>query len=137
MAGKTMGERICEVREMRGFSASDLARLTGVTPTAVWNWEKNGIKPRPPALAALSRSLGVSEEYLLTGWGPPPQNTKLSPPGEWTTSPIVHPRPLPPQEATVHEPSKSVDEILTSATIEIAAKIGIAKDRVKLRFEVV
>ena len=57
--------RLSKTREARGMSASDLARLMGVTATAVWNWEKNGVNPRPETLTLLARVLGVSEDYLL------------------------------------------------------------------------
>jgi transcriptional regulator with XRE-family HTH domain len=49
------------------MSASDLARLAGVTPAAVWNWEKNGVVPRRETLAQVAQVLGVTKEYLRTG----------------------------------------------------------------------
>lgn len=67
MANETIGDRIQKAREKRGFSASELARLVRVTPTAVWNWEKNGVQPRPEAQSALAKVLGVTTEYLITG----------------------------------------------------------------------
>lgn len=51
------------------MTASELARLVGVTPTAVWNWEKNSITPRRPALEQIAKVLGVSIHFLLTGEG--------------------------------------------------------------------
>jgi transcriptional regulator with XRE-family HTH domain len=49
------------------MTASEFARLVGVTPTAVWNWEKNSITPRRPALEQIAKVLGVSIPFLLTG----------------------------------------------------------------------
>jgi transcriptional regulator with XRE-family HTH domain len=64
-----ISKRIKETREARGMTASELARLVGVTPTAVWNWEKNSITPRRPALEQIAKVLGVSIHFLLTGEG--------------------------------------------------------------------
>ncbi len=64
MAKTPISRRIIETREARGFTASDLARLTNVSPAAVWNWEKNGTKPRPDTLTSIAKALGVSPEYL-------------------------------------------------------------------------
>jgi transcriptional regulator with XRE-family HTH domain len=60
-------KRIKETREARGMTASEFARLVGVTPTAVWNWEKNSITPRRPALEQIAKVLGVSTDFLLGG----------------------------------------------------------------------
>lgn len=60
-------KRLAKIREDRGMSASDVARLLDVTPTAVWNWEKNGVKPRPDMLSSIAKVFGVSEKYLLVG----------------------------------------------------------------------
>jgi len=62
-----ISNRIKETREARGISASEFARLVGVTPTAVWNWEKNSITPRRPALEQIAKVLGVSISFLMTG----------------------------------------------------------------------
>jgi transcriptional regulator with XRE-family HTH domain len=65
--GQTISERIKEVREAQGLTASELARRVGVTGTAVWNWEKNSVTPRRPILEAIAQVLGVSATFLLTG----------------------------------------------------------------------
>lgn len=49
------------------MSASDLARLVDVSPTAVWNWEKNDVIPRRDTLAQIAQVLGVSRDFLRTG----------------------------------------------------------------------
>lgn len=104
---KTISDRIRESREARGLSASGLARLVNVTPTAVWNWEKNGITPRSDALALIARTLGVTAEYLLRGE---------------------------PRDSADRQ--ESVPDILAQAESLIAASIGVNADRVKVRFEV-
>jgi transcriptional regulator with XRE-family HTH domain len=64
---KDFSQRLKETREARSMSASDLARLANVTPTAVWNWEKNGVVPRRETLAQIAQVLGVTKEFLRTG----------------------------------------------------------------------
>ena len=64
---KNFSQRLKETREARSMSASDLARLADVTPTAVWNWEKNGVVPRRETLAQIAQVLGVTKEFLRTG----------------------------------------------------------------------
>ena len=64
---KEFAKRLKAAREARGMSASDLARLAHVTPTAVWNWEKNGVYPRRDTLEQISLHLGVTPEHLRTG----------------------------------------------------------------------
>jgi transcriptional regulator with XRE-family HTH domain len=49
------------------LTASDLAKLANVSPAAVWNWEKNGMIPRPVTVSTIASKLGVSTEFLLTG----------------------------------------------------------------------
>ena len=103
----SLGSRIRDSREARGLSASDLAGLVGVTPTAVWNWEKNGITPRPIAMESIAKTLGVTSEYLRDGK----------------------------REETANVPV-SVPDVLAKAEIEIASLIGVSAGRVKVRFEV-
>lgn len=68
MAGKTgLAKRIEETRKARGMSRSEFARLTGVSPTAVWNWEENSTKPRSEILSTISKVLGVTENFLNIG----------------------------------------------------------------------
>src|ERR1700675_1712232 len=62
-----ISKRIKDTREARGMTASEFARLVGVTPTAVWNWEKNSITHPPPPLEKIAKVLGVSIPFLLTG----------------------------------------------------------------------
>ncbi|WP_082025648.1 helix-turn-helix domain-containing protein [Methyloceanibacter caenitepidi] len=62
-----LGDRIRRIREARAFSQSDLAKMANVTPTAVWNWETNGVVPRAETLLVVAQRLGVTKEYLLTG----------------------------------------------------------------------
>ena len=104
---KGLSNRIATTREERGMSASDLARLLGVTPTAVWNWEKNAVTPRPETLTSIAQILGVSEAFLLTGAS-----------GE-----------------AVKKAVNTVPEVIEGAQRQIAAITGMPVDRVRVRVE--
>jgi len=62
-----IGDRIRTTREERGLSKSLLAGIVGVSPTAVWNWEENGVTPRGAMVSRIARALGVTDAFLLTG----------------------------------------------------------------------
>lgn len=65
--GDGVGKRIQRAREMKGFTKSDLARATGVSTTAVWNWEQNELTPRMPTMIKVAACLDVSVDFLQTG----------------------------------------------------------------------
>ena len=107
MAISPLAKRIKETREVRGFSQSDLARLTKVTPTAVWNWEITGTKPRPDTLDAIAIALAVTPEFLLTG-----------------------------DAGSLKAETRKVSDIIAQAETEIAQATGAALERVKLRLDI-
>ena len=55
----TFSEKLKQAMNSKRINQSTLARRVGVTPTAVWNWENNGVIPRRKALLKLERVLGV------------------------------------------------------------------------------
>jgi transcriptional regulator with XRE-family HTH domain len=112
---KNLGERIAEARQKRGLSASEFARRMQVTPTAVWNWEKNGITPRNPTLSAIAAMLKVSEEFLRSG----DSNAAVA----GTVAPV---------DKLV---GFTVAESIERAKREIALAAGLPIDRVKLSVE--
>lgn len=57
---RRVGANIKHFRKLAGLSKSDLARRVGVSPTAVHNWEENGVMPRLEVFLALERALEVS-----------------------------------------------------------------------------
>ena len=65
--GERIGAQIRHFRELAGLSKSDLARRVRVSPTAVHNWEENGVMPRLEMLIALERVLEVDIIQLMTG----------------------------------------------------------------------
>ena len=60
-----LNQRIREVRQARGMSQVELARLLGVTKQSISNWENDNIQPSIEMLVKLARSLSVSADYLL------------------------------------------------------------------------
>lgn len=63
--------RIRTARVRAGLSQQDLARLTGVSRTAVTNWESSARVTRPSSerLEIICRLTNVSWEWLATGRG--------------------------------------------------------------------
>ncbi|CAN7499898.1 helix-turn-helix domain-containing protein [Mesorhizobium caraganae] len=113
MSNMEMARRIRELREAKGFSKSDLARRTGVTTTAVWNWETNGRRPHDETLKQIALCLGSSVQYLLTGQ-------------DEVEVPARH---------TAALASRTVQSIIDDAQAEIAKIVGLSVDRVKIRVE--
>jgi transcriptional regulator with XRE-family HTH domain len=64
---ENISARIKAASEARGISASQLSRLVGVTPAAVWYWEKKGVSPGNRSLEQIARALGVSARFLQSG----------------------------------------------------------------------
>jgi transcriptional regulator with XRE-family HTH domain len=75
----SFASRIAALRQQNALTASDLAKLANVTPAAVWNWEKNGITPRPATIDVLASKLGVTPKFLLTGEQNENQSSELPP----------------------------------------------------------
>lgn len=63
---RRVGRRIKYFRKLAGLSKSELARRVGVSPTAVHNWEENGVLPRIDVSHALAKALEVSFVHLMT-----------------------------------------------------------------------
>lgn len=65
-----IAERIKELRERRGMSQSELARLVGVSPQSVQQWEKpDGTAPKRARIAKVAEVLGVSVPDIVTDGG--------------------------------------------------------------------
>jgi transcriptional regulator with XRE-family HTH domain len=78
-ARESFADRVTALRQQNALTASDLAKLANVTPAAVWNWEKNGITPRPATVTTLANKLGVTPEFLLTGDTATPMSSESQP----------------------------------------------------------
>src|SRR4051794_23875137 len=63
---RRVGGRIKRFRKLAGLSKSDLARRVGVSPTAVHNWEENGVMPRLGVMPGLEKALEVDFMQLMS-----------------------------------------------------------------------
>lgn len=52
-------------RERLGFSAKDYAKLVGVSPLTIYNWEQEKSRPRQEPLAALVAVRGIGKREAL------------------------------------------------------------------------
>jgi transcriptional regulator with XRE-family HTH domain len=66
----TLGERIYEARNAAEMTVEDLAVRLGVLPRTVSFWENDRSAPRGNRLSMLAGILGVSLQWLMTGWKP-------------------------------------------------------------------
>lgn len=62
---KQVGANIKRFRELAGLSKSELARRVRVSPTAVNNWEENGVMPRAELMYDLGKTLEVDFIQLM------------------------------------------------------------------------
>jgi len=62
-----VASRIHELREGRGITQADLARLLKVTAACISNWEKAKSFPSRDLLPSLAAVLNTSVDYLLSG----------------------------------------------------------------------
>lgn len=60
-----IGERLQELRTDKGLSQMQLAKLTGLSQSAIARWELNKTEPTASALIVLSKFYGESMEYIL------------------------------------------------------------------------
>lgn len=67
---ESMSQRLARLRRAQGLSQEKLAEALGVSRQAVSKWESGQANPDIRYLAAMSRQLGVSADYLLSGGGP-------------------------------------------------------------------
>lgn len=62
-----LGERIGALRRSKGLSQAMLAQKLGISASAMGMYEQGRREPAIQTLVALSRELGVTTDYLLTG----------------------------------------------------------------------
>lgn len=62
-----LGQRIGLLRRKQGMSQAQLAHRLGISPSAMGMYEQGRREPSGATLVALSRELGVTTDYLLTG----------------------------------------------------------------------
>ena len=62
-----LGARIAALRRKAGWNQGELARLLGVSPSAIGMYEQGRREPSTDLLVALARTFNVTVDYLLTG----------------------------------------------------------------------
>ena len=62
-----LGARIAALRRGANLSQGELARRLQVSPSAIGMYEQGRREPSAEILVALSRTFGVTVDYLLTG----------------------------------------------------------------------
>ena len=62
-----LGARIAALRREAGLSQAELASRLQVSPSALGMYEQGRREPSADTLVRLSRELGVTTDYLLTG----------------------------------------------------------------------
>lgn len=108
---RRVGANIKHFRELAGLSKSDLARRVRVSPTAVHNWEENGVMPRMEVMLALEKALEVRWTQLMTGNDGPEAPDVAASPGQ---------------------PEVSRGERLDQFRRQIAALFDVPPDRVEI-----
>lgn len=58
-------KRLREIRQERGISQVELAKIIQTTNDSVYSWEKGRSQPSIDAIRKLCVALGVSSDYLL------------------------------------------------------------------------
>lgn len=109
-----IGANIKHFRELAELSKSELARRIGVSPTAVNNWEENGVIPRMEMMSKLEKVLEVSWAQLKGG------RADISGPDE-STKPAYN-----------SQPEVSRNDRLTQFRRQIATLFDVTPDRVEI-----
>jgi transcriptional regulator with XRE-family HTH domain len=60
-----LGKRIKQLREEKGLLQKDIARIIGITDSAIGHYERGARFPDPETLRKLAEYFGVSVDYLL------------------------------------------------------------------------
>ena len=72
-----IGFRLTLARKAKGLTISKLAEISGVSGTAITNYEGGYAHPRVDLLADLSKTLGISLNWLVYGDHPPKADREL------------------------------------------------------------
>lgn len=60
------GEKLKNIREEKGYSQAEVAKLLNISWVSYFNWENGKTKPNQKNLNLLSRLLGVEETYFVS-----------------------------------------------------------------------
>ena len=73
-----LGARIAALRRGANMSQGELARRLQVSPSAIGMYEQGRREPSGEILVALSRTFGVTVDYLLTGSPSPGERSAVA-----------------------------------------------------------
>ena len=65
-----MYENFEELLKLRNLTAADITRMTGISSTVFSEWKKGKSVPKTDKLILISKALGTTVEYLMTGEKP-------------------------------------------------------------------
>lgn len=65
----SLGERLTYARKNKGYTQDALAETIGVSRGVIFNLEKNKTEPQMIVINAISQSLKINKNWLLTGEG--------------------------------------------------------------------
>lgn len=65
-----MYEKFEELLKLRNLTAADITRMTGISSTVFSEWKKGKSVPKTDKLILISKALGTTVEYLMTGEKP-------------------------------------------------------------------
>ncbi|MEM9067147.1 MAG: helix-turn-helix transcriptional regulator [Myxococcota bacterium] len=71
-----LGQRLRDLRRVRGFTQAQLAECIGVRVMTVSQWETGASLPAAPRLGDLAKALGVPSDFLLFGHASNVRRTK-------------------------------------------------------------
>ncbi|MCO7179103.1 LexA family transcriptional regulator [Streptococcus gallolyticus] len=60
------GEKLKNIREEKGYSQAEVAKLLNISRVSYFNWENDKTKPNQKNLNLLSQLLGVEETYFVS-----------------------------------------------------------------------
>lgn len=63
----SFGKRLLDYVKERGMSQKDLARIAGVTESAMSHYIRGDRIPRASVLARIAEALGTTSDYLMNG----------------------------------------------------------------------
>lgn len=66
---KTIGERLTYIFEKKGFNANSIGKETNTHPSTIKNYLTDNSRPNYTKLEVISKKIGVSVDWLLTGIG--------------------------------------------------------------------
>ncbi len=114
----SVGKKIRDRRQDKKISQNKLARLLGISPAAVCQWETKGIVPRAKTLAKVAQALGVSEDYLIGGRPAPAIGGRRAPAAETATG-------------------ESVSELIEKIKAKISAATGVPVAQIDVNVTIV